>query len=239
MPDANSRDSGHMDSKICARSGLLIHILLFLQFALLTVVFGLASCGRLDSQYLPPNTQGAQNGGYAGAGNQYSKGGADEYQRSPNADIPILRLDNQNEGDGNYQYAFETGNGIQAQQQGSAQEGTGTQTQGSYSYTSPEGEQIQISYQADENGYQPQGSHIPTAPPIPAEIQKAIEQNLADEANGIVDDGQYRPEPQGINNYQQQQGGYQQKAQLPQAQSNQYIPPSAGQRQAGNGGYKY
>lgn len=121
--------------------------------------------------------------------------------------------------------------------------------QGSYSYTSPEGEQIQISYQAGENGFQAQGSHIPTAPPIPEEIQKAIEQNLADEANGIVDDGQYKPE------YQEQgscgsifdlwlittgmncTGGYQQRNQGG-AQNNQYIPPSPG-RQNGNGGYKY
>lgn len=39
----------------------------------------------------------------------------------------------------------------------------------------------------------PQGAHIPTPPPIPEEIQRAIEKNLADEARGIVDDGQYRP----------------------------------------------
>ncbi|XP_066250678.1 endocuticle structural glycoprotein SgAbd-2-like [Euwallacea similis] len=199
--------------------------------------FGIASCGRLDgSQYLPPNSQVNKYQGGGGGGSPQYQGGADNYQRSPNADIPILKLDNQNEGDGNYLYSFETGNGIQAQQQGSAHEGAGTQSQGSYSYTSPEGEQIQISYQADENGFQAQGSHIPTAPPVPEEIQKAIEQNLADEARGIVDDGQYRPEHQGNG----EQGGYQQRNQYQGgAQSNQYIPPNAGQRQGGNGGYKY
>lgn len=83
------------------------------------------------------------------------------------------------------------------------------QLQGSYTYTSPEGEQIQINYQAGENGFQAQGSHIPTPPPVPEEIQKAIEQNLADEARGVVDDGQYRPdEHQGGQQYQQQQGKY-------------------------------
>lgn len=69
-------------------------------------------------------TGGASPGGY----NQY-QGGAKNFERGPNADIPILKLDNQNEGDGNYLYAFETGNGIQAQQQGVAQEGAGTQSQ--------------------------------------------------------------------------------------------------------------
>lgn len=67
---------------------------------------------------------GASPGGY----NQY-QGGDKNFERGPNADIPILKLDNQNEGDGNYLYAFETGNGIQAQQQGVAQEGAGTQSQ--------------------------------------------------------------------------------------------------------------
>lgn len=66
---------------------------------------------------------------------------------------------------------------------------------GSFSYTSPDGQQIQIQYSADERGFVPQGDHLPTSPPIPEEIQRAIEQNLADEARGIVDDGQYKPGP--------------------------------------------
>lgn len=47
--------------------------------------------------------------------------------------------------------------------------------QGKYSFTSPEGEHIEISYVADENGYQPQGSHIPVAPEVPLAIQRALE----------------------------------------------------------------
>nr|XP_002049651.2 larval cuticle protein 2 [Drosophila virilis] len=45
---------------------------------------------------------------------------------------------------------------------------------GSFAWVSPEGEQIQISYVADENGYQPQGAALPTPPPIPVEIERAL-----------------------------------------------------------------
>lgn len=46
---------------------------------------------------------------------------------------------------------------------------------GDFSWISPEGEHIEIKYVADENGYQPVGAVIPTPPPIPAEIVKAVE----------------------------------------------------------------
>ncbi|XP_060651808.1 larval cuticle protein 1-like [Drosophila nasuta] len=46
---------------------------------------------------------------------------------------------------------------------------------GSFNYTSPEGEHVLITYVADENGYQPSGAVLPTPPPIPVEIQRALE----------------------------------------------------------------
>lgn len=36
---------------------------------------------------------------------------------------------------------------------------------GKISWVSPEGELITLTYVADENGFQPQGSHLPTPPP--------------------------------------------------------------------------
>lgn len=48
--------------------------------------------------------------------------------------------------------------------------------QGSNSYTSPEGIPINLAYAADdENGFQAQGDHLPTPPPIPPQIQKALD----------------------------------------------------------------
>lgn len=46
-------------------------------------------------------------------------------------------------------------------------------------YTSPEGIPIETSYVADENGYQPQGAHLPTPPPIPEAILRSLEYNAA------------------------------------------------------------
>lgn len=43
---------------------------------------------------------------------------------------------------------------------------------GSYSYTANDGSKIQISYIANENGYQPTGEGIPAIPPA---IQRALD----------------------------------------------------------------
>lgn len=77
-------------------------------------------------------------------------------------------------------YSYETGNGITAEEQGFLKnagqpEQEAQVAQGQYQYTAPEGEVIQLSYVADENGFQPQGSHIPTPPPIPPAIQRALD----------------------------------------------------------------
>ncbi|XP_068630406.1 endocuticle structural glycoprotein SgAbd-8-like [Battus philenor] len=91
--------------------------------------------------------------------------------------IPILRQDSQINGDGSYQYSFETGNGISADQKGDLKkvgDGEALEVQGQFQYPGDDGQNIQLSYVADENGYQPQGAHLPTAPPVPEAIQRAL-----------------------------------------------------------------
>jgi hypothetical protein len=46
---------------------------------------------------------------------------------------------------------------------------------GSYTYTAPDGSIIIVTYTADEQGFRAQGAHLPTPPPIPAEIQKSLD----------------------------------------------------------------
>ncbi|KAK9737536.1 Insect cuticle protein [Popillia japonica] len=100
-------------------------------------------------------------------------------QASPGQAIRILRQEQELDPSGSYQWSFESENGINAQEQGSlkqiAQDQAGTAAQGSFQYTSPEGVPVQIQYVADENGFQPVGSVIPTPPPIPEAIARSLE----------------------------------------------------------------
>jgi len=95
--------------------------------------------------------------------------------------IPIVKqaLDGPNP-DGSYNYNYETGNGIQAEEEGHLNNvGTDNKVvavvRGSFSYTDSEGKIYKISYVADENGFQPEGTHLPTTPPTPPQIQKALQ----------------------------------------------------------------
>ncbi|KAJ2948711.1 hypothetical protein O0L34_g7967 [Tuta absoluta] len=157
-----------------------------------------------DAQNYPETNDYAQNANYAQDVNGFAQdndfelnqneSGFESFDRPerPQAagdrSAAILRLDNQNDGE-TYAYAYETSNGISAEENGVAVDGV--KAQGGYSYTGDDGQVYSIRYTADENGFVPVGDHLPTPPPIPEEILKALEQNAQDEANGIFDDGLY------------------------------------------------
>jgi hypothetical protein len=88
--------------------------------------------------------------------------------------IGILRFENENSGDGNYHYNYETENGISARESGYLRNRGIVEVEGAYQYYDPEGQLIRVTYKADENGFQPEGDHLPTPPPIPEAIQKAL-----------------------------------------------------------------
>lgn len=76
-------------------------------------------------------------------------------------------------------YRYETGNEIAAEEKGYVKNlGNPEQetqvAEGSYSYTAPDGTRITVTYVADENGFVPVGDHLPTPPPIPEAILKAL-----------------------------------------------------------------
>lgn len=86
----------------------------------------------------------------------------------------VVRAINEVNPDGSYSFAYETENQIFAEEQGFLEDGSRV-AQGQYQFTSPEGQVIRLVYVADGNGFHPQGEHLPTPPPIPPLIQKALD----------------------------------------------------------------
>lgn len=79
--------------------------------------------------------------------------------------------------DGHYHYSWESANGIKATQDGESKlidKEEGNVARGGFEYKGDDGQTYSISYVADENGYQPQGAHLPVAPEIPAPIARAL-----------------------------------------------------------------
>jgi len=74
---------------------------------------------------------------------------------------------------------YEGANGIRSEARGALKNlGEDIEAQtvtGSFSFVGDDGQTYSITYTADENGYQPQGAHLPTPPPIPDAIVKALE----------------------------------------------------------------
>ncbi|KAJ9574172.1 hypothetical protein L9F63_008428 [Diploptera punctata] len=85
--------------------------------------------------------------------------------------------------DGSFSSSYESADGTKVQQSGQlktlAEGEDGESIQGSYSYVAPDGNTYSINYLADENGFVPQGDHIPVAPPIPEAIARSLEYNAA------------------------------------------------------------
>jgi len=116
-----------------------------------------------------------------------------EAAQQPN--VPTVTILSQTDvigADGSFNNSFEASNGIKQQNSGflksvlipqTREDGTDTgekvegnivvQT-GSYSFTGDDGVVYTITYIADENGFQPQGEHIPTPPAIPAQILDSL-----------------------------------------------------------------
>lgn len=94
---------------------------------------------------------------------------------SRDANAAILRSYSDLQPNGAYEYGYETDNGITMEESGVG----GQSVQGSAKWTDNDGNVFELSYIADENGFQPVGAHIPTPPPIPDYILRSIAYNAA------------------------------------------------------------
>nr|P85196.2 RecName: Full=Cuticle protein 2; Flags: Precursor [Lonomia obliqua]ABU88848.1 cuticle protein 2 [Lonomia obliqua] len=124
---------------------------------------------------------------------QYYYGGPGYYPHgrpSPGVErnAAILRSDSEVTSQG-FQYVYDTENGIHGEAAGV--EANGIQSQGAFSYTGDDGQQYAVKYTADANGFQAQGAHLPTPPPIPDAIVRSIEENARAEAAGVYNEGSY------------------------------------------------
>jgi len=82
----------------------------------------------------------------------------------PQQDIQIVQAENDNDGDGNYKFTYALSDGTNREESGSLKQVGEVQAQtqqGVVSWTSPEGQVITLRWKADENGYQPEGDHLP------------------------------------------------------------------------------
>ncbi|XP_066254907.1 endocuticle structural glycoprotein ABD-4-like [Euwallacea similis] len=123
--------------------------------------------------------------------------------------IPIVSQSAETKEDGGFSYSFETGNGIKVEESGSLKEGppslqgrsTGSEgddgnntvlvLQGSFSYTGPDGHVYSVKYVADENGFQPEGDHLPTPPPglagaVNQQVQTQVQSQVRQQVQNLV-----------------------------------------------------
>ncbi|XP_017841321.1 larval cuticle protein 65Ag1-like [Drosophila busckii] len=86
---------------------------------------------------------------------------------APAGEVQIVRSDS-DVGPESYNFAVETSDGTAKQEQGQLKnigtEQEAISVKGSFSYVGDDGQTYTVIYTADENGFQPQGAHLPVAP---------------------------------------------------------------------------
>ncbi|XP_057326229.1 endocuticle structural glycoprotein SgAbd-8-like [Microplitis mediator] len=104
---------------------------------------------------------------------------AQQYNQQNQQPIAIVRQSQDSSPDGSYAYSYETEHGISVDEQGQATaqgpDGPAVVAQGGYQYVGDDGVNYQVRYTADENGFHPEGAHLPVSPPIPEAIARALE----------------------------------------------------------------
>ncbi|XP_058975839.1 larval cuticle protein 65Ag1-like [Musca domestica] len=82
------------------------------------------------------------------------------------AEVEVLKNES-DVGPESFQYAYATSDGQEAEAQGQLKnvgsEDEAIVVKGSYSFVADDGQTYTVNYVADENGFQPQGAHLPVA----------------------------------------------------------------------------
>ncbi|CAG7723270.1 unnamed protein product [Allacma fusca] len=104
---------------------------------------------------------------------------------APRPDAPevtIVRSSHDINDDGSFSWVSETSDGTLVSQSGRIknpeepdQEKRILLLEGEFKYVADNGDNINLKYTADENGFQPIGEHLPTAPPTPDHVLKTLE----------------------------------------------------------------
>ncbi|CAL4202692.1 unnamed protein product [Meganyctiphanes norvegica] len=103
--------------------------------------------------------------------------------------VAILRQETTGEG-ANFQNIFESDDGILVEASGSSGSAGQANLAGRYIFTAEDGSQIEVTYIADENGFQPQGAHLPVGPAAPAHVADLLRIAEEQRAQGIEFDQQ-------------------------------------------------
>nr|XP_045621375.1 cuticle protein AMP3-like [Procambarus clarkii] len=84
-------------------------------------------------------------------------------------------LDERNDsGDGNFHYNFQTSNGISSQKIGNPGSEGQSNFQGSFRFSLPDGNVAELTYVANEYGYQPVSNLLPTPHPLPDHVYELL-----------------------------------------------------------------
>uniref|UniRef100_A0A182NII6 Uncharacterized protein n=1 Tax=Anopheles dirus TaxID=7168 RepID=A0A182NII6_9DIPT len=79
-----------------------------------------------------------------------------------NQNAKTLRYENVQDGDASYKFAFESDDGIARQEQGELKtEQEGMNVQGNFKFVADDGQEYEVQYVADSQGFHPEGAHIP------------------------------------------------------------------------------
>ncbi|XP_050704883.1 cuticle protein AM1159-like [Eriocheir sinensis] len=104
----------------------------------------------------------------------------------PDKDATITLDERSDSGDGNFYYNVQTSNGIELSKTGTPGSEGQSNMDGSFRFPLEDGTYAEFRYVADENGYRPESSLLPVAPPIPEHVHELLRIAAEQRAQGIT-----------------------------------------------------